>query len=357
MFYIYIYFFKKMKYIYNKNLNMDIKFNNFSINLSNNAEFTENDKQYFIEYIKKTKIILNKNNSELVNLNYKMINFDKNDTIKYNNYDFSNRFLNIKVIISLLEIFKLTSLNTYKILDFFKENIEKYNIWKYLDNTEYISSNLLENYDIFVISRICLSYSWQECLYDLLVQCLNNKTYKIFIWIDIFCINQFSDEIKAKGLNNIEHAYYISDIYNISSMEAFDRYWCCYEMSLEKKATDSIILNKNKLIKIDDVHNQKLKKIFNKTFNNNTLFDNNNNDNISKYILNFQNVNEFKENKFLLKNAKITKPEDKKYITNKILKRYKIIEEYEKRLNIYIKLIIYRDDMTYSYLANKIMNI
>lgn len=326
----------------------------FNIKLSNDGKFTKEEEQYFTEYIKETEIISNKNNNEFLNFNYKMINFDKNDIIKYNNYDFSNRFINIKVIISLLEIFKLTSLNTYKIFDFFNKNKEKYNIWKYIDNTEYVHCNLSLDYDNFVITRICLSYSWKECLYDLLVQCLNSRIYKMFMWIDIFCVNQFNDEIKIKGLNNIDNAYYICDIYNISSLDAFDRYWCCYEMSLEKKAMDSFILNKNKLIKIN-THEQKLKEIFKQIFNDNTLYSNNNNNKIEGYISNFQNI--FKENKFLLKDAKITKSEDKKYITDRILKRYKIIEEYEKRINIYIKLITYRDDMSYSYLANKIMNI
>lgn len=73
-------------------------------------------------------------------------------------------------------------------------------------------------------------------------------------------------------------------------------------------------------------------------------------------MLEFQKIKEFKKNKFSLKNAKIKYNKDKYFIESKIINKYNTIEEYEKRLNMYIYLMIYRDDMKHLYLANKIMN-
>lgn len=330
---------------------MFINLNNITIKLYNDSkQFTEDDIQYFQKYVEESKIINNKNN--FLKLNNKIFGFD--EKINFENYDFSDRFFNIKIIMALLEIFNLTSLDTYEIYNFFCKNKKKYNIWKYLNSSEYINDSSLE-YDNFVIIRLCITYSWKECLYDLLNQCLKkNRVYKIYIWLDIFCVNQFNSEIKMKGLNKIKNIYYIADIYNISSMEAFNRYWCCYEMSLNKKANDIIILNKNEIIK-DKINNEELKEIFNEIFKNDKLFCENNKE-IEKYVIEFKNNEKLKKNKFSLKNVNITRIEDKDYINNKILERYKTISEYEKRIDIYIKLIIYRDDMSYGYLANKIMN-
>lgn len=207
---------------------MLINVNNITINLYNDSnKFTDDDIQYFIKYIEKTKIINNKNNF-----------------LKLDN-----------------EIFNLTSLNTYEICDFFYKNKKKYNIWKYLNNSEYVNDSSLE-YDNFVIIRLCITYSWEECLYDLLDMCLKkNRVYKIYIWIDVFCVNQFNNKIKMKGLNKIKNIYYIADIYNISSIKALGRYWCCYEMSLNKKANDIIILNNKGIIK-ENMQNEELKKNF-----------------------------------------------------------------------------------------------
>lgn len=328
-------------------------FNNINIKLYNESKkFTKYDINYFQKYIKQTKIINNKFN--FLKLNNEMFEFD--EKINFSNYDFSKRFFNIKVIMSLLEIFDLTTLNTYQIKDFFYKNKEIYNIWKYLNDSEYINYNISSDYDEFVITRLCISYSWKECLYELLEYCLKqNRVYRIYIWIDVFCVNQFNDDIKTKGLEKIKDVYYIADIYNISSIEAFSRYWCCYEMSLNKIATDSIILNKKNIIKNIE-HDNELKNIFNRMFKNDLLFCDENDEKIKKYIIEFQNNLKIKENIFSLTNVNITNIQDKDYINNKILEKYKTIEEYEKRIDIYIKLITYRDDMSYGYLANKIMN-
>lgn len=332
------------------NKNNKVNFNGIILYLSN-ERINNNNKEYFCNYIEDCKIIINKGN--YTKLNNKMFKFD--DEINYNNYDFSDRFINIKIIISLLEIFDLTKLNTHNIHDFFNNNKKKYNIWKYLSESEYINCNVPSNYDKLVILRICLTYSWEECLYDLLNNCLNNnKNYKTFIWIDIFCVNQFNQDIKMKGLNNIDKAYYIADIYNISSLKAFERYWCFYEMSLNKKSKDGFILNETNLVKSDKIANI-IKKIIDNIFNNNNNFDSDNNI-IYKYMLEFQKIKEFKKNKFSLKNAKIKYNKDKYFIESKIINKYNTIEEYEKRLNMYIYLMIYRDDMKHLYLANKIMN-
>lgn len=142
---------------------------------------------------------------------------------------------NCNIIYNKMEEHTFIKLDTH-IFDFFKENKLKYNIWKLLNISEYIHYNESFQYDKRFIIRLCLSYSWKECLYDLLIKCLNNSdSYKTFIWIDIFCVNQFNDYIKNKGLNRINDIYYVADIYDISSLEAFKRYWCCYEMSLKKK--------------------------------------------------------------------------------------------------------------------------
>lgn len=308
------------------------------------------------DYIDKINIIVNKNNN--LKLNYKMVKMiEDKDVINYNNYDFSDKFINIKVIISLLEFFNLTKFNTHEIYEFFKNNKKKYNIWKYIYNSEHIHCQTSSNYEKFVILRNCLSYSWEECLYDLLKECLNNnRCYKTFIWLDIFCVNQFNEKIKSEGLNNIDHAYHIADVYNISSFLAFERYWCCYEMSLKKKSIDGTIINCNNDLntKITNV----LNNLFNSVFNNSELLYNENcNKYIYKYILEFQKIKEFDENRFNLENAKITYDKDKYFIQEKIINRYGTIYEYEKRMNIYIYLIKYRDDRKYVYLANRIMEL
>lgn len=77
---------------------------------------------------------------------------------------------------------------------------------------------------------------------------------------------------------------------------------------------------------------------------------------IYEFILEFYKTDEFNKNKFSLKNADVKYINDKNYIENEILNKYKTIEEYEKRINIYIYLILYRNDLKYVYLANKIMN-
>lgn len=325
----------------------------FSENIFFSGEYLEQ----CINYTNNISVIINKNND--LKLNYKMINFENNDLIKYDNYDFSERFLNLKVIISLLEFFDLKKFSTYEIYNFFNNNKEKYNIWKYLYNIEYIHYKTPSNYKINFILRICLSYSWEECLYDLLKRCLNvnNASYKIFIWIDIFCVNQFNNDIKLKGLDKIDNVYYIADIYNISSLKAFERYWCCYEMSLKKKAIDGIFLDINGSYKINK-YSVKLKELFDNVFYNNILlYKDKENSNIYKYISEFQKIKDFEENKFSLEKAKITIDTDKIFIEERIKKRYRTIEEYEKRMNIYIYLIKYRDDMKYVYLANRIMEI
>lgn len=329
---------------------MNINFNEIVIYLSDETDnFTENDKKYFHKYIETTKIINNMANS--LKLNDKIFEFD--EKINYNNYDFSDRFLNLRSIISLLEIFNLTTLNTYEICNFFYENKMKYNIWKYLNITEYVTYDSLD-YDDFVLIRVCISYSWKECLYDLLKKCLNkSRSYKIFIWIDLFCVNQFNEKIKKKGLDKIDNVYGISDIYSISSLDAFKRYWRCYEMSLKKDFIDGGLINKAD-IKMNI--NLKLKENFNKVFNNDNILLYNDDNKIKEYVLEFNKIKEFKKNNFELKKADITYEKDKKFIENKILEKYKSIEEYENRINIYIYLIMYRDDMSYSYLANKIMN-
>lgn len=334
---------------------MEINFDKIDVQLSNNSsDFNEKDKEYFINYIEKCKIINNKGN--FLKLRNEMFTFD--NILNYKNYDFSERFINLNVIISLLEIFNLTYLNTYKIYEFLNENKEKYNIWKYINSAEYIHYNSPCNYNKLAIVRLCLSYSWQECLYELLQKCLNkNRTYKTFIWIDIFCVNQFNNKIKNKSLNKINDVYYVADIYNISSLDAFGRYWCCYEMSLEKKATDTILINKKELSKKIIYE---LKNIFNNIFGKSMLYDENNKENnekIQEYILEFQKKEEFKKNKFSLKNVDITKPEDKIFINSNILNRYKTMKEFENRINIYIYLIKYRDNVEYGYLANQIMKI
>lgn len=308
-----------------------------------------------INYINNINIIGNKNNN--LKLNYNMIKTINKDIINYNNYDFSDKFINIKVIISLLEFFNLTNFSAHKIHKFFDDNKEKYNIWKYLNNSEYIKCNIPSNYEKFVILRICLSYSWEECLYDLLKECLNNnRCYKTFIWIDIFCVNQFNEKMKLKGLNNIDYAYHMADIYNISSEAAFGRYWCCYEMSIKKKSIDGIIINNNDNLN-PDISNI-LSNIFNNIFNDiNLLYKEDCKKYIYKYILEFQKIKEFEKNKFSLKKAKIKYDKDKIFIENKIIKKYCTLKEYEKRMNIYIYLITYRDDMKYVYLANRIMEL
>lgn len=140
---------------------MNINLNEINIQLSNDSDdFKGNNKQYCIDYINNTYIIQNKGNFS--KLNNKMFKFD--ETINFYNYDFSDRFFNINVIISLLKIFNLTTSNTYEIYKFFDDNKEKYNIWKYLNNAEYIYCNTPSEYDLFVIFRVCLSYSWKECL-------------------------------------------------------------------------------------------------------------------------------------------------------------------------------------------------
>lgn len=330
---------------------MDIKINNI-ICLSNEINgITENDKKYIYEHIKENKLIYNK--GQFLKLNYEMFEFD--NEINFENYDFSERFLNIKSIISLLEIFNLTSSNTYEICDFFYRNGIKYNIWKYLNNTEYVTCDLSE-YNTFVFSRICISYSWNECLYIILKECLNKtRTYKLFIWIDIFCVNQFNEKIKKKGLDKIDDVYHIADFYIISSSKAFERYWCCYEMSLKKKSIDIILINKE-LSKSKIIMNI-LEKLFENIFDNNNILFNKDNIRIYKYILEFQKINELMENKFSLKNAKISYDNDKKIIEDKIIKKYGTIEEYEKRINIYFYLITYRDNVSYGYLANRIMDL
>lgn len=331
---------------------MEVNFNEIVVNLSNEFNgFIQYNKQSFCKYIEHCEIINNKGKSSI--LNNKMFEFD--EKINFNNYDFSERFLNLKVIISLLEIFNLTSLNTYKIKDFFDKNRFKYNIWKYLNNTEYINFDSLKYKKKYII-RMCISYSWEECLYELLKKSLDkSSSYKIFIWVDLFCVNQFNDKIKMKGLNNIDYAYSISDIYNISSIKAFNRYWCCYEMSIEKRAIDGILINKLQF-DIKKKINQKLKEIFSEIFKDKLSYLNNK-DKIKEFILIFQNSDEFNKHKFSLKNANISINKDKEYIDEKILKKYKTIEEYENRINVYMYLILYRDDITYFYLANNIMNL
>ena len=78
---------------------------------------------------------------------------------------------------------------------------------------------------------------------------------------------------------------------------------------------------------------------------------------IYKYILEFQKIKEFDKNKFSLKNAKITYDSDKKIIENRIIESYGPIQEFEKRMNIYIYLVKYRDDTKFVYLANRIMEL
>lgn len=332
---------------------MDINFNKI-IFLSNDINITENDKKYIYDHIKEKENKLIYNKGQFLKLNREMFEFNKE--INFENYDFSERFLNIKNIISLLEIFNLTSSNTYEIHNFFHKNRTRYNIWKYLNNSEYVNCNLSE-YNTLVFSRICISYSWNECLYSILKECLNkNRTYKLFIWIDIFCVNQFNEKIKKKGLDKIDDVYHIADFYVISSSKAFERYWCCYEMSLKKNSIDIILLDTKELSK-SKINMSILEKLFNNIFDNNIILFNKDNIRIYKYISEFQKIKEFEKNKFSLKNAKISYDSDKKIIEDKIIKKYSTIEEYEKRINIYIYLITYRDNVSYGYLANKIMNL
>lgn len=236
-----------------------------NIKLYNDSNIFSGDNKIKInKYIDDIDIIYNR--KEKLKLNYEIIKFDNN--INYNNYDFSDRFININVIIYLLEFFYLKTLNTYNIYEFFKKNKMKYNIWSYLYSSEYISYDIKPIYDKFAILRLCLSYSWKECLYDLLKRCLDvNRCYKTFIWIDIFCVNQFNEKIKQKGLNKIEDIYHIADVYNISSFDAFKRYWCCYEMSLKKKSIDGTIINYNDDIdpKIENILNNLFDNVFNNT--------------------------------------------------------------------------------------------
>lgn len=237
---------------------------NVNIELSNNSiNFREKNRDNFVDYINNLGIIFNQGSFSI--LNDKMFEFNKN--LNFNNYDFSERFLNLRVIMSLLKIFNLTNKNTYEIFEFFDNNKQKYNIWKYLNDTEYIHCDAKSNYNKSAIIRICLSYSWKECLYNLLNEILNKscKNFKVFIWIDIFCVNQFNEKIKKKGLDKIKNVYYIADIYIISSLKAFSRYWCCYEMSLEKKAIDGILISRDDFYR-SDIHKQKLDEIFNKIF-------------------------------------------------------------------------------------------
>lgn len=325
-----------------------IDFNKVNIKLSEDDIFFE-DKDELNNYIDKIDIINNKGNFQT--LSKELFKYD--DNINYNSYNFSDRFFNINVLIVLLEIFNLTDKNTYKIYDFFKDNKDIYNIWNFLNKSEYISYKVMsKDYKKICIMRVCLSYSWNECLYNLLKKCLNNnRCYKTFIWIDIFCVNQFNEEIKLKGLKNIDSVYSIADVYNISSLNAFERYWCCYEMSIKKESVDGILLYN---IKNSDIKIKLLKSLFEDIFKN--ILDNDS-IKIYEFINKFQEIKEFNRKKFSLTNSKITYNSDKIIIENKIKEKYGTLGEYEKRMNIYIYLIKYRDDMKYVYLANRIMEL
>lgn len=77
---------------------------------------------------------------------------------------------------------------------------------------------------------------------------------------------------------------------------------------------------------------------------------------VSKFIKEFLKAEEFKNNFFYISKAEITRKEDKVFIEKNIIDKYKTFKEYEKKVNIYIYLMIYRYDVKYGKLANYIMS-
>ena len=271
--------------------------------------------------------------------------------------DLSDYYISLDYIMKYLEEHNLTEKNSYEILDYLTEQKLNPNI-QFVQDTSLEKIKIGDPTDPFKTPSVALTYSWGEVLYTILKYIryiLSDHNRQTKIWIDVFVVNQFDTEKNSYGLTNIERAYSSCDYYYISSHAALERYWCCFELSLAKRARDtSIVVSSSDGWSTGDL--MYIEKKYKKHFGSGEKADTAKKPHLVKKMIDDLYALEDYRNVFTLQNAKIKFEKDKKFINDCIIKQYGSLEVYEKTVNLIILIVkFFVKDSRYGILIREII--
>jgi len=208
-----------------------------------------------------------------------------------------------------------------------------------------------------------LTYSWAENLYDIIrFICYetDNSTdiipqpYHHYVWIDIINIDQNNNTSNA--LNSLRDIYKVSTSYIISSEKAFSRYWCCFELSIVKKAENQYFtckpssMNENIYERILNVVTQNKGFLKEMVQMENYLSVISAVENLKKNSLTKKFIHDLCQfNFFDINNAGITLESDKVYINKSILEVFKSLEDYDNFIELTILEIYLLQSKEYEF--------